>query len=72
MIPRTAVLIALLLAPLVAGCAADGDEGGGGGRARNATNPNPAATGIGPNAGVGAAPRDMAGGGRGSATPRGK
>ena len=71
MTARTTLLLALLVVPLAAGCAADADETGNG-RARNATNPNPAATGIGPNAGVGAAPRDMAGGGRGSATPRGK
>jgi hypothetical protein len=71
MAPRTVLLLALLLAPPLAGCAADADTNGSS-RAKNAQNPNPAPTGIGPNAGIGLEPRDMAGGGRGSTTPRGK
>jgi len=68
---RTALVLALLLAPLAAGCASDADADGTT-HANNPHNQNPNTQGIGPNAGTGATPHDMAGGGRGSATPRGK
>jgi hypothetical protein len=68
---RTALGLALLLAPLAAGCASDSDADGST-HANNPHNPNTPTQGIGPSGGVGPAPRDMPGGGRASATPRGK
>jgi hypothetical protein len=65
------VLAVVLLAPMAAGCAADAD-GGGRTHADNPHNPNTPTQGIGPAGGVGAAPRDMAGGGRGSTGPHGR
>ena len=68
----TAVVLSLLvagLAPLGTGCAAEDDAGG----TTRAHNPqNPSTNTIGPGAGVGAAPRDMPGGGRGSVGPHSK
>jgi hypothetical protein len=69
MTARALVLLALLFAPFAAGC---GSDLGGSSRDVNAKNPNPPPEGIGPNGGIGAEARDMPGGGRGSATPRGK
>jgi hypothetical protein len=68
---RVASALALLLVPLAAGCASDTDADGAT-HANNPHNPNTPSQGIGPSGGVGAAPRDMPGGGRGSTTPRGK
>jgi len=68
---RAAFALALLLAPLATGCAS-GTDADGTTHADNPHNTNTPSQGIGPSGGVGAAPRDMPGGGRGSTTPRGK
>jgi hypothetical protein len=71
MTSRMALVLALLLAPLAGGCATDAAADGTT-HANNPHNETPNTQGIGPNGAVGAAPRDMPGAGRGSATPRGK
>jgi hypothetical protein len=68
---RTATLVLALLLVSLAACGA-GAADDGSSRTNNARNPNPAATGIGPSGDMGAAPRDMPGGGRGSTTAHGK
>jgi hypothetical protein len=67
---RIALAFALLVAPLLAACAADA-QADGSTHADNPHNPNPT-QGLGAGGAVGPAPRDMPGGGRGSSTPKGK
>ena len=68
---RVAFVLALVLGPLATGCASDADADGTT-HANNPHNPNTPSQGIGPSGGVGASPRDMPGGGRGSTGPHGK
>jgi len=70
MTSRAAFAVALLLGPLLGACAGQAD-GDGSTHANNPHNENTPPEGIGPSGGVGASPRDMPGGGRGSTTPRG-
>ncbi|HEY3818317.1 MAG TPA: hypothetical protein VGL81_14155 [Polyangiaceae bacterium] len=68
---RGALVLVLLSAPFVAACgsetAVDGST-----RAADPHNANTPTQGIGPSGNVGASPRDMAGGGRGSLGPHGR
>jgi hypothetical protein len=68
---RAVFAVVLLAAPMVTGCAT-GADGDGRSHADNPQNPNPPTQGIGPAGGIGATPRDMAGGGRGSTGPHGR
>ena len=71
MTKHTVVALVLLAAPMAAGCASGADADGST-HADDPHNLNTPTQGIGPAAGVGAAPRDMSGGGRGSTGPHGR